>query len=238
MFGGLSDTGTTLGDTWEWDGVDWTLRSPASLSPTARWAHSMAYHPGRATTMLFGGFAGGDNGECWEWDGNDWAQVVTPTGPNARRATDMAYDTVSGNMILFSGWQQINDTWVFDGADWLLAAPATSPPARYDHSIETDYSRNRIVLFGRAGTSYTWEWDGTTWIDRTPATLPAPRVDTYLAYDWVREEVTMFGSVPTPETWRYAPTDPASYVVTPGGGCVGTTGTAPALSSSDQEVRR
>src|SRR5262245_45348724 len=42
LFGGLDVTLSPLGDTWEWDGAQWTALSPAS-SPSARYGHAMAY---------------------------------------------------------------------------------------------------------------------------------------------------------------------------------------------------
>ncbi|HEX5053340.1 MAG TPA: kelch repeat-containing protein [Planctomycetota bacterium] len=230
MFGGLSASGATLGDTWEWDGSDWTQMNPAT-SPPPRWAHCMAFHPLRGTTLLFGGYSGGNVNDLWEWNGVDWAPIVTASSPSPRRATDMAFDTVTGNMLLFSGYLQTNDTFLFDGTNWVQQFPATSPPARYDHTMETDLARNRVVLYGNLNAADTWEWNGATWIDRTSLPMPAPRVDTYLAYDWVREEMTMFGSSPTPETWRYAPVTPATYTVA-GGGCPGTNGLSPSLSTT------
>ena len=235
MFGGLGANGTTLGDTWEWDGVDWAQIAPATQSPAPRWAYCLTYHPARGTTLLFGGFANGTNSnELWEWNGIDWAQIFTATSPTPRRATDLAWDPVSNNIVLFSGYLQAADTWMFDGTNWVQQAPTTTPPARFDHSMATDLARNRIVMFGNPTVGDTWEWDGFNWLDRTNAIPPAPRVDTYLAYDWVREQVLMFGSVATAETWRYAPVTPATFTVMGLAGCPGTNSLPPRLSSFDR----
>lgn len=232
MFGGISVTGAVLGDTWEWDGNDWTQMTPATTSPLARRSHAMIYHPTRAKSMLFGGYNGADLNDLWEWDGVDWTAIATANSPAPRRATDMAWDSVTDSVILFSGYLQGADTWNFDGTGWTSLAPATAPTARYDHSMVTDLVRDRIVMFGNAVVGDTWEWDGSNWLNRTAANPPAPRLDTYLAYDWVREEVTMFGSSALPETWSYAPVSPAAFSVLGVSGCAGSNGLPPVLSSS------
>lgn len=233
MFGGLSATGTVLDDTWEWDGNDWTQMTPATTTPLARRSHSMVFHPTRGTTLLFGGYATGDLNDLWEWDGNDWTAITTVNNPAPRRASEMAWDSVTDNVVLFSGYQQVADTWSFDGADWTMLTPTTVPTARYDHSMVTDRVRNRIVMFGNLAVGDTWEWDGSNWLDRTDANPPAARIDTYLTYDWVREEVIMFGSTVLPETWSYAPVSPAGFTVLSSGGCPGSNGLPPVLSSAD-----
>src|SRR5437016_5781958 len=61
LFGGLNlgppgsfNEFNVLGDTWFWDGNDWT-QATTSAAPPARYGASMAYDPGRQTTVLFGG---------------------------------------------------------------------------------------------------------------------------------------------------------------------------------------
>lgn len=57
LFGGYDCTGgpcTTVPGTWEWDGVDWSLRSPTT-TPGDRFGPAMAYDPRRGRVLLFGG---------------------------------------------------------------------------------------------------------------------------------------------------------------------------------------
>jgi hypothetical protein len=53
LFGGFG-TGY-LGDTWTWDGTDWTQRTSAH-APSPREAMSMAYDAAHGQVVLFGGF--------------------------------------------------------------------------------------------------------------------------------------------------------------------------------------
>ena len=71
LFGGYSPLGLR-GDTWEWDGLSWSLR--ATTGPAPRYGHAMAYDwPG--VVVLFGGGGGRDT---WEWDGTTWTYRSIP----------------------------------------------------------------------------------------------------------------------------------------------------------------
>jgi hypothetical protein len=62
-----------LGDTWTWDGTDWTEVTPA-VSPSARsWAAMAGTEDG---VVLFGGQ--GLRGDTWVWDGTSWTQRDVP----------------------------------------------------------------------------------------------------------------------------------------------------------------
>src|SRR5690606_34028577 len=60
MFGGCTEhnyyiaPGSLLADTWEYDGVDWTLRAP-SVSPPAQIGHQLAFDPANGAVLLVGG---------------------------------------------------------------------------------------------------------------------------------------------------------------------------------------
>ena len=69
LFGGVR-----LQDTWEWDGVSWTQATPAQ-SPSARWAHAMAYDAGRQRIVLFGGLGSGWQSDAWACaTGHRWSK--------------------------------------------------------------------------------------------------------------------------------------------------------------------
>ena len=63
-----------LGDTWEWDGTNWTQLTPTS-SPSARWDAQMGSL--RDTPVLFGGadVQGNVLGDTWTWNGTTWVTV-------------------------------------------------------------------------------------------------------------------------------------------------------------------
>ncbi len=65
--------GDGYGDTWTWDGTDWTKRTPAH-SPSIREAHAMAYDVASGQVLFGGGGYGYPpyQGDTWTWDGTDW----------------------------------------------------------------------------------------------------------------------------------------------------------------------
>ncbi len=182
LFGGLapvSGSPTTLpvGDTWEWDGENWTQVD--DMGPSARQDSAVAYDRNRDRLVLFGGLtANGPSGETWEWDGQYWTQL-SETGPQARILHAMAFDSSKNVVTLYGGQLQqgdpaqeasyLNDTWEWDGQDWIQQE--NTGPNRCGHAMAYDDHRQRLVLFGgndalNQGYGDTWEWDGTTWKQR------------------------------------------------------------------------
>jgi galactose oxidase-like protein len=78
LFGGANNPITlVLGDTWVWDGVNWTQKFPAT-SPAGRHLPAMAYDDARTETALFGGFTGSFYDDTWVWGTSFAAQVQQP----------------------------------------------------------------------------------------------------------------------------------------------------------------
>ena len=68
--------GHPLGDTWLWDGEQWTEYT--GPGPSDRSHHAMAYDPERQVIVLYGGYGGGELilDDTWEWDGAAWHCVA------------------------------------------------------------------------------------------------------------------------------------------------------------------
>ncbi|MCA9677432.1 MAG: hypothetical protein KC464_20580, partial [Myxococcales bacterium] len=103
LFGGYNGTTTSgqLADTWEWNGVSWLQRSPAT-SPSERSGHAMAYDELRQQVTLYGGWDGTFFDDTWLWTGSDW-QLATANGPGARDGHAMAYDRARNRLVVFGG---------------------------------------------------------------------------------------------------------------------------------------
>ncbi len=150
LFGGRyysSGSGFLLGDTWEWDGTTWMLRS--TIGPLPRAYHAMAYDNARGVIVLFGGWDDGSfhKGDTWEWNGTTWTQRST-TGPSPRIYHAMAYDSARRVTVLFGGSYGSalrGDTWEWDGSTWTQRI-ATGPSHRYSHTMAYDSSRRVNVL--------------------------------------------------------------------------------------------
>jgi hypothetical protein len=175
------------GDTWEWDGVDWTDRTqPWPVpAPYGRWSHGMAFDPIRGRTVLFGG--SDDPGhyfdDTWEWDGTTWTQRQPAIRAPGRLGFGMAFDPGTQRTLAFGGetWSALlSDLWAFDGTTWQLAEPAMQPiPAILENTSACAYdaTRNVVVWFGARPQSWpaqeTWEWDGDRWHLRAAGQGPA-----------------------------------------------------------------
>jgi hypothetical protein len=240
LFGGFGKPGSALfGDTWTWDGTDWTQRTPAH-SPPRRDFLGMAYDAARGQVVLFGGFAGPPAGDTWTWDGTDWTQRTPAHSPSARSGMGMAYDAERGEVVLFGGHAASNffgDTWTWDGTDWTQQIPAHSPSRRFGMGMAYDAARGQLVLFGGYnGTSPflgdTWTWGGTDWTKLTPVHSPSARSDMGVAGDVAHGQVVLFGGasyggVYLDDTWTWDGLDwtqlfTGSIVVTPRSGPPGT----------------
>lgn len=120
MYGGWDlASGVTLGDTWEYDGVDWTqVFSPTS--PPPRTCFNMVFDALRERAVVHGGidyaFTSTFN-DTWEYDGSTWSQL-TPNNPGPGVASPgMTHHIVTGETYLFGGTDENNsdndDTWTF-----------------------------------------------------------------------------------------------------------------------------
>jgi len=145
-----------LGDTWEWNGTNWTQRAPAT-TPPVRYMHGMAYDSARDVTVLFGGAPVIASmgfppplGDTWEWNGANWAARTPAAAPSARYMHAMAYGT-QGTTVLFGGWSSsFSDTWEWNGTNWTQPTLPLSPPPRIISAMAYDSARSAMVLFGGA----------------------------------------------------------------------------------------
>jgi hypothetical protein len=186
------------GDTWEWDGSTWSLRTTSG--PAARYLHAMSFDSARGQTVLFGGEGPTNASETWEWDGSTWS-LRAASGPAPRIGHAMAYDAARAKTVLFGGdggggQNDLADTWEWDGATWSLRS--SDGPARSGHAMTFDAKRARTLLWG--GFNYarytslgdTWEWDGASWTRRALVGPPAG-TSARLAFDAARGRAVLFG---------------------------------------------
>ena len=229
LFGGDYD-GTLsgrFGDTWEWNGSEWILRS--TTGPTPRTGHAMSFDSTRCRTVLFGG-AGESNAldDTWEWNGTTWTQECTNgcTHPAGRYASGMTYDPAHQVIVLFGGTLPgstfLNDTWKWDGSTWMeVPTTAPRPSPRTAPAMGYDPASQRIVLFGGslvpmicgAVSDETWDLDlstnPATWTAIMTSPHPSPRiVGSQIVYDPIGVRMLLFGgtdfcSTSFSDTWAY-----------------------------------
>jgi N-acetylneuraminic acid mutarotase len=174
------------------------------------------YDVERDRLVLFGGSAGRGkaNSETWEWDGNAWTKF-NGTGPGARQAFSMVYDTKRKKTVLYGGMgtapdQLFHDTWEFDGLVWVKVSEE-GPGARSSAGFAYDAANDIMIIFGGMGkegfTNDTWGWNGKTW-KQLAASGPSARVMGYMAFDKNRNRIVLFGGRPgwpndVNDTWEW-----------------------------------
>lgn len=220
LFGGTSGQ-APLGDTWTWDGSNWTEIRGLTLSPSPRSGAAMAFDEVHQDVILFGGL--GSNGpldDTWAWNGSAWQQLRPAHGPSRREDAVAIYDPVLSAVVLFGGMDDsktppgpINETWSWNGNDWALLK-VQSPPGGIRPRLGFLAGANLVERFGdcQAGHDSTlYGFDGHTWVPKTvsgsqPPALCLPS----LAGDAGRSTLVLFGgdpqsaASPVPaDTWVY-----------------------------------
>lgn len=219
LFGGFqTTTGNPSGETWVWDGGDWSLRS--TEGPAPRGLHCLSYDAQRHVAVLFGGASDPSGttlyGDTWEWDGAGWT-LLAMDGPSARSSGAMTYDPVAGVTLLHGGGtgNAMYETWTWNGESWVqrvVSGPGIASPG----SVTFDAARGFPLLFFGFGTAMStlWEWRDDAWVEQDFAGIwwPFPRREHAAIYDPGREETIVFGGRMfyygtgiNGETWRLAP---------------------------------
>jgi hypothetical protein len=196
LFGG-STGGSSLGDTWTWDGSTWTQVS--STGPDARGGASMAYDAANGQLILFGGYDGSYHADTWSWNGSAWILLTPAQSPPGREDASMVYDPAINQLVLFGGFGNsvlLGDTWGWNGSTWTQLA-SSGPAPRGASSMAYDPAVSQLVLFGGFGSSGdlgdTWVWGGTAWAQVFPALSPAVRHGASMAYDPDTSQLVLFG---------------------------------------------
>lgn len=200
----------SVGETWVWDGSNWTRKFPAT-SPRARSCAGMAFDAHRSEIVLFGGEANNASGtldylgDTWAWNGSTWIQRTPVTSPVGRSRLALVYDSERQQIVLFGGYTWppapnalLNDTWVWDGTTWTQQFPTNSPSARFYHAMAYDSIRGEAVLFGGSTggpspANDTWLWNGLNWNRAQTSTQPAGRDLHAMAFDTAYGYVLLFG---------------------------------------------
>jgi hypothetical protein len=207
---------SAYGDTWTWDGSNWTEQHPAN-APSERSCVGMAYDAARGKVVLFGGFAplGGGFADTWTWDGTTWTQRHPTTSPPGAGCVGMSYDAARLQVVLSIGEDPGgNQTWTWDGTDWTQQRPFTAPWGSTAPSMAYDGARRQTVLFGGFHSCFdsfcdrkeTFVWNGTNWRRWNPASHPDARSGGGMAYDATRRRTVLFGGSSTSGSFDFADT--------------------------------
>ena len=123
LFGGKDQGGADgTNQTWEYDGADWSLMSPAT-SPPLRTNGTLAYDEHRGTLVLYGGQVIGLLKDTWEYDGVDWEEQSLAAAPIRRTDHQMVYDSARRGVLLFGGTGDAGPLW----DTWFLRLLTPNP---------------------------------------------------------------------------------------------------------------
>ena len=220
LFGGhttpASQAVPALGDTWTWDGRDWTQQDPIA-SPSPR-AAPLVFDAALGEPVLLGGSANSPDEykDMWAWDGTVWSRLAA-TLPAGWTNAMAAYDDSTTSIVALGCGVQPSPTYVFDGTAWRQYSSGglhTCAPA-----IAYDAARSVVVVFGgNTGqiSNATWTWDGTHWTQQAPLHSPPPRFTAASAFDTASSQLIVFGgqeplgaqnTVDVTTTWSWNGTD-------------------------------
>lgn len=200
LFGGFANN-TSLGDTWEWDGAQWTQ---VANGPPARHLTAMAADLARGRVVLFGGLGSGAGSatfnDVWEWDGAAWTQAAPPTVPAPRFGHGMSYDPARNRIVVAGGLgpQGPGPTLEWDGQVWSTPNLGAEPPASRGPMVTYDFAHNRTLMLTEQpgdAAGELWSWDGSTWTLLVPAAGPRPsaRTSSALSFDIGSGTAVVFG---------------------------------------------
>jgi hypothetical protein len=196
LFGGLSagNPPEYFGDTWTWDGADWTPRcGAAGLAPCplpGRWETPLAYASSSGQAILYGG----DNGaptpylqDTWAWDGSAWAQItLTGSAPGPRTNLQAAFNTVPAGpgptILLYGGGDGTtihNDTHILNPTSgFATLTPAHNPGPTRSAGTAYDAAHGVVVLFGGGAPSASGsQVSSATWLFEPTSVPPEQSVD-------------------------------------------------------------
>lgn len=160
MFGG-SDGQLMLGDTWEWDGVNWRNAMPTQ-SPSPRDGPAMVYHWVMQGILLHGGrdSNGWPVDDTLFWNGATWSVLPTVQRPTFRLWPQLVYDLPQNRTFLFGGMSQwypqrivLDDVWELVGPNWVQVVPSG---VMTGFAMAFDVSTRRTVTFLPDGTTKTF----------------------------------------------------------------------------------
>ena len=220
-FGVCENTGveSLCEDQWRLTPVTW--EAPTVVNPpTPRYDATFIWDDNAKGLLLWGGLttlgkADLATDEMWLWDGSAWIAKKPNSGPAARYAHAMAFDSDRKVAVLFGGEIGLtaqDDTWEWDNTKWTLRTTTTTPQVRSDHRMVYDARLKRIVMHGGFVSGFysreTWSYDGNDWRLFADDMAVPLRVKFGMAYDEKRQVTVVFGGETlggniTNDTWEF-----------------------------------
>lgn len=194
MFG--AQNGSTVGETWEWDGWSWAKRTPRDPegdgNPLGSSGTCMAYDSLRQRVLLWTTNAAGTAGELWDWNGVSWRRRSNTGPPGRYSECGLAFNSVAGVAVLLGGYPLTGtglDVWEWNDTTWTRRARAGTWPG-IDGSFSAVFDGTRTLFVGQNGGD-VWAWNGTSMADVTGLNPPSSE---HVTFDTARGRVVMLSA--------------------------------------------
>jgi formylglycine-generating enzyme len=163
LFGGEAWDGQSQAysdETWEWDGEDWTQRSPEHIPPAIT-GHDMAFNPLSGRVMMMGGTSGDQPlTQTWEWTGDDWNLLWQASDGNGFGSTlGLVYDPHRAGMLVYADTNQGTQLLQWTGTDWLNLTVSIGPPASKSWLIFAPDREQALIM-----QDVMWPAVSETWV--------------------------------------------------------------------------
>ena len=136
------------GDTWAWDGKNWTQLSPKTV-PAPRQAHKMVVDPRSGLIYMLGG-----KQEMWMWIVKDWKQIKPKNLPSTTWSPLVGFDELRARIVFYggiSGGKVVDETWEWDGNDWVKRLTKGGPQVAYAGLFYVPALKKLLVFGGGMG---------------------------------------------------------------------------------------
>lgn len=182
-------------------------------SPLPGYNQELIYDTNNNQIIMFGGeLSGGTEADLkatWIFSSYNqtWRKLSGINSPEGRSLHRMAYNTLTGKILLFGGnslvaLAQFNDTWEFDPAtnQWTELHPTTAPSARAAHTMYFDPESNEVILYAGAinfssvsNELWAFNFTANNWYQLHPTGGPGAGYGHSFVYDDVNKVGVFFG---------------------------------------------
>jgi len=173
LFGGITEGGVYLNDTWEFDFINnsWRFLN-VSTSPPVRAYMGMA-GDGEGRILMFGGEdSSGYRNDTWIFENNNWTEISPSISPSNRTGAGLIFNKKAGVFILFGGYKKdifgegaVNEIWFFTPEDFewhnMSGKFKVLPSKRFYFGFTYSNKEEKSFIFGGDGGS---DYLNDTWI--------------------------------------------------------------------------
>ena len=236
LFSGFSATSPTVAVAdnllWEWDGSEWATL-PAANPPASRGGAAAAMDRDGVLWVFSGSVASEGVGvtvsdELLRFDGRAWSAIPRQEPwPAPRALATMAYDPVSGTLLMFGGFgifnadalgypavgEPFNDAWAWDGTRWTELTSSERPyvevipfgetpiPLSGRHTL-LERNGELVLVHEAVGGMELWRYDAAAgWVNVYRPQLgdvaPNFRLLSSAFVDPVSNDIVVYGGVRT-----------------------------------------